>query len=91
MLSLIIIGGTSFGVVREHCADLDQARRGIAEVDSGWTYTLWPPVFFSNVDPTGGCVRNSPLREGLAELGVWELDSPEAQVREHIRKQLAAN
>jgi hypothetical protein len=84
----VVIAGTSLGVVQEHCVDLDQLRQGDREVDSRWTYILWPPLPFSAVDPAGGCVRNTPLREGLAELGIWELDSPEAQVREHIRKQL---
>jgi hypothetical protein len=84
----VVIGGTSLGVVREHCVDLDQLRQGNPEVDSHWTYILWPPLPFSAVDPAGGCVRNTPLREGLAEVGIWELDSPEEQVREHLRKQL---
>jgi hypothetical protein len=33
-------------------------------------------------------VRHSPLREGLAAIGVWDLPPAEEQVREHIETQL---
>lgn len=84
-------GGTSIGVVREHCADVDRslaAERPV--VESKWTYVVFPPLIFANLDPAGTCVRNSPLREALAELGVWELPSPEEQVDRHIQEQLEA-
>lgn len=75
-------------MVREHCLDLDASSRAEADVDSKWTYILWPPLTFANLDPAGTCVRNSPLREALGALGIWELESPEEQVREHIQEQL---
>jgi hypothetical protein len=88
LINVVLIGGTSLGVVKEHCADLEQARAGVRDVDSGWTYILWPPLTLANLDPSGGCVRNSPLREGLAAIGLWELPSADEQVERHIREQL---
>jgi hypothetical protein len=79
--------GTSTGVVREHCLDVESslvAQR--ADVDSKWTYVLWPPMPLANADPSGTCVRNSPLREVLAKADVWKLHSPEDQVRTHLEK-----
>jgi hypothetical protein len=76
------------GVVREHCLDVDSslaAQR--VDLDSKWTYVLWPPMPLANLDPSGTCVRNSPLREAMAKAGVWKLDSPDAQVRTHLEKQ----
>lgn len=78
--------GTSLGVVREHCV----VDSGAPRVESKWTYILFPPLFFANQDPPGTCVRNSPLREGLAAAGIWELPSPERQVADHIVSQLPA-
>jgi hypothetical protein len=86
---LIFWGGTSLGVVREHCLNVEASRStNSVKVESGWTYVVWPPLIFANVDPTGQCVRNSPLREGLDAIGVWSLPSPEDQVREHIEDQI---
>jgi hypothetical protein len=86
-----LISGTSMGVVWEHCADIPSSfRGGSVDIDSSWTYIMWPPLPFANFDPPGTCVRNSPLREGLAAVGIWELETPEQQVRTHIERQLAA-
>ncbi len=87
-LQIIAWAGTSMGVVREHCLDIEASQAlGRPQVESGWEYILFPPITFANLDPNGICVRNSPLREGLAALGIWGLPSPEEQVREHIAKQ----
>jgi hypothetical protein len=80
--------GTSLGVVREHCLDVESsvaAQR--VDVDNKWTYILWPPLTLANLDPSGTCVRSAPLREALGAIGVWKLDSPEEQVRVHLEKQ----
>ena len=83
-------GGTSLGIVREHCADLDRTlATGRPTVESKWTYVIFPPLAFANLDPAGACVRNAPLLEALSALGIWELPSPQEQVAEHIRDQLA--
>ncbi|HEY8083316.1 MAG TPA: hypothetical protein VIE64_07150 [Solirubrobacterales bacterium] len=88
---IIFWGGTSLGVVHEYCLD-EQASRATnsVQVESSWTYILWPPFFFANVDPAGRCVRNSPLREGLNAVGIWHLPSPEEQVSDHIEDQLGS-
>jgi hypothetical protein len=90
LLSQVVFwGGTSLGVVHEHCLDVgaSEASRSV-EVDSKWTYILWPPLTFGAIDPSGRCVRNTPLREGLSAVGIWDLPSPEEQVRDHIQDQL---
>jgi hypothetical protein len=85
----VVIAGTSIGAVREHCLDVGESEAlQRVEVDTGWTYMLWPPLVFASLDPAGRCVRNSPLREGLAYIGLWELPSAEEQVREHVLDQL---
>ena len=88
LAQIIFWSGTSLGVVREHCLDLEASSRASADVDSKWTYILCPPLTFANLDPDGTCVRNSPLREGLEVIGIWDLPSPEEQVREHLQEQL---
>lgn len=89
LASFVLIAGTSFGVVREHCADLETSSRETGvDIDSGWTYIVWPPFTFANIDPSGGCVRNAPAREVLDAVGIWELPPPEVQVREHVLQQL---
>ena len=85
---IVVWGGAGFGVVREHCLELETSTATQPDLDSKWTYVLWPPSFLANLDPPGTCVRNSPLHEGLSELGVWELPPPGEQVREHIVEQL---
>jgi hypothetical protein len=65
--------------------------RALGVVESRWTYVVFPPIIFANLDPDGRCVRNSPLREGLSALGVWELPPPQEQVTEHIRDQVIEN
>jgi hypothetical protein len=84
----VLIAGTTMGVVREHCLDLESSSGATVDIDSGWTYVLLPPLMFANVDPAGGCVRNSPLREALAGVGVWDLPSAREQVRRHVVEQL---
>jgi hypothetical protein len=86
---IIFWGGTSTGVVREYCLDVagSQATQRVV-VESHWTYILWPPLFFSALDPPGRCVRNTPLHEGLSAVGIWSLPSPEEQVRDHVQGQL---
>ena len=79
----------SFGLVREHCLDIDESERSQrVEVDSHWTYILWPPLMFAGLDPPGRCVRNTPAREGLHQVGIWKLASAEDQVRDHVEDQL---
>jgi hypothetical protein len=93
LAQLVLFLGTSFGVVREYCLDEDASRAtNSVQVESSWTYILWPPLFFANTDPPGRCVRNSPLREALGAVGVWNLPpSPEQQVKDHIESQLLRN
>jgi hypothetical protein len=84
-----VILTSSLGVVREHCLDVDESERsGKVDVDNHWTYIIWPPFTFAGLDPAGRCVRNLPFREGLHQLGIWELPSPERQVRDHLQGQL---
>jgi hypothetical protein len=88
LVQLVLVFGTSFGVVHEYCFDEAASRAtNSVQVDRSWTYILWPPFFFANTDPPGRCVRNSPLREGLGALGVWDLPSPEQQVKDHLESQ----
>ena len=85
---VVFFGGTGLGVVREHClAPGSSLKEGKIQVDSRWTYVLWPPLLFAPNDPNGNCIRNSPLREGLDAVGIWHLPAPEAQVREHLKQQ----
>ncbi len=88
LAQFIFWGGTSLGVVRESCVDLERSTQSRLEIDTHWTYILLPPGPLANIDPAGTCVRNSPLREGLSAIGIWELASPEQQVREHVEEQL---
>ncbi|MGH2963822.1 MAG: hypothetical protein ACRDMH_00355 [Solirubrobacterales bacterium] len=89
LVQIIFWGGTSLGVVHEHCLDSNASQAsGQVVVDSHWTYILWPPLFFAAADPAGRCVRNTPLREGLDAIGIWSLPSPEQQVHDHIESQL---
>ncbi len=89
LASFTFFTGTSMGVVREHCLDLENSNQvDGADIDRKWTYILFPPLTFANLNPPGGCVRNSPLREGLSAVGIWKLPSAEAQVERHISEQL---
>jgi hypothetical protein len=89
LLSQVIFwSGTSTGIVREHCLDVDASERTQSvQVDSHWTLILFPPMLFSAADPAGRCVRNTPLREGLAALSIWSLDAASEQVRVHAVEQ----
>lgn len=88
-IQAVLLMGTSMGVVRESCLDISSSMSSRSvKVDSSWTYIVWPPLVFANLDPAGRCVRNSPLREGLSALDIWSLPSPEVQVRDHIENQL---
>jgi len=81
--------GSSTGIVREYCLDVPASRAtNSVQVESSWTYVMWPPLIFSSADPGGRCVRNTPLHEGLSALGIWKLPTPEQQVREHIAEQI---
>lgn len=81
--------GSATGVVREHCLDTDASNRaGAVEVESKWTYMLWPPGPLASVDPPGRCVRLSPLHEALSAVGVWKLSPATVQVRQHVLDQL---
>lgn len=87
-VQFVFWGGTSLGVVKEHCLDVEASERaGTVRVDSHWTYIVFPPIFFSAADPAGRCIRNTPLREGLAALSIWSLDSSSEQVRDHVVEQ----
>lgn len=85
----VTLFGTVNGAVKEHCLDVgaSEALQRV-DVDSHWTYVLWPPLPFAAVDPAGRCVRNNPAREALDYVGIWELPSPEEQVRRHVVGQL---
>jgi hypothetical protein len=77
------------GVVREHCLDVKASQAtGTVQVDSHWTYIVWPPLYFAAMDPAGRCVRNTPLHEALSYVGIWKLPSPTEQVRRHVTSQL---
>jgi len=81
----VIVLGTCSGVVQERCAStVAVSATGAVQVDSHWTYVLWPPLFLASIDPAGRCVRNSPLHVGLSAIGLWKLPSAEDQVRQHI-------
>jgi len=89
LAQVVLFFGTSFGVVHEYCFDESASRAtNSVQVESSWTYILWPPLFLANTDPEGRCVRNSPLREGLGAVGIWMLPSPEQQVKDHLESQL---
>jgi len=79
-------------VIQERCleADASAATRSV-QVDTHWTYIVWPPFALASLDPPGTCVRNSPLHVGLDAVGVWKLPSAEDQVRQHILDQLPAS
>jgi hypothetical protein len=86
---LLLQLGFAFPVVREHCADLEAtAATQQINIDSKWTYILWPPLYLAPLDPAGRCVRNSPAREFADAIGVWKLPDPKEQVRRHIAEQL---
>lgn len=88
----LAIAGSSLGVVKQHCLDVESSIQAeSADVDSSWTYILWPPLFFANADPMDKvCVRNSPVREALGASGVWELGTPEEQLRLRVEDVLEA-
>lgn len=89
LAQVVLFFGSSSGVVREYCLDGNASRAtNSVQVESSWTYILWPPLFLANVDPPGRCVRNSPLREALGAVGIWDLPSPEQQVKDHLESQL---
>ncbi len=81
--------GSATGIVREYCLDVSaSSATNSVQVESSWTYVMWPPLIFSSADPPGRCVRNTPLHQGLSTIGIWTLPSPEQQVREHVADQL---
>lgn len=76
---------SSSGIVHEHC--LAKNAQSIRDVESGWTYVMWPPLVLAHVDPPGRCVRNSVGREVLSLVGIWPLGTPSEQVEAHLRSQ----
>lgn len=89
LLFLVVQLGLGSGVVREYCLNVQASQAtGTVQVESHWTYIVWPPLYFAALDPAGRCVRNAPLHEALSYLGIWKLPSPTEQVRRHIASQL---
>jgi hypothetical protein len=89
ILFLVVQLTLGSGVVREHCLDVRASQAtGTVQVDSHWTYIVWPPLYFAALDPAGRCVRNTVLHEALSYLGILKLPSPTEQVRRHIASQL---
>jgi len=70
-------------VAREHCLVREGNGASSVHVESSWDFDL----DFGNLsDPapdTPNCVRNTPLREGLSVVGIWDLGPPEDQLAEH--------
>jgi hypothetical protein len=87
---LLLQVGLAAPVVREHCADDLQSIVATQEVqiDSKWTFIMWPPLYFAPLDPAGRCVRNSLAREFADTIGVWKLPDAKEQVRQHVFEQL---
>lgn len=85
---LLLFTGFGSGVVREHCIDSEASNAtGAVQVDSRWTYVVWPPLIFAGADPPGGrCVRNQPGTAALQYLGVRDLGGPNEQVRKSLRE-----
>lgn len=73
------------GIVKEHC--LASNAENIHQVESSWTYIIWPPLIFTALDPPGRCVRNTIAREALGKAGIWPLGTPSEQVDAHLRSQ----
>jgi hypothetical protein len=74
--------GLVFPVVNTHCVEGTDVRD--ARVESGWQFN-WIGGGFPNPAPdTEGCVRNTPTREALSALGIWDLGSPENQVARNV-------
>lgn len=75
LIGIVLIGlqflflASATGVVKEHC--LGSEPTNPEDVESGWTYILWPPLIFTAVDPPGRCVRNTIGREALGAVGIW--------------------
>lgn len=91
LIGIVVLGlqvfllASATGVVKEHC--LAGNAQDIQDVESGWTYILWPPLVFTALDPAGRCVRNTIAREALGKAGIWPLGSPAEQVKSHLRRQ----
>jgi hypothetical protein len=85
LLGLFVVGllGLVGPVAREHCLVREGKGAASLQVESNWDINLGDLL-----DPardTDDCVRNTPLREGLSAVGIWELGSPEHQVAEHVQ------
>ena len=91
ILGILVFGLQAFflasatGIVKEHC--LASNAENIQQVESGWTYILWPPLIFTALDPPGRCVRNTIAREALGKVGIWPLGTPSEQVEAHLKSQ----
>lgn len=81
----VLFLASATGVVKEHC--LASEPTSLQDVESGWTYILWPPLIFTAIDPPGRCVRNTIARELLGTVGIWPLGTPAEQVDAHLRSQ----
>lgn len=83
----VLVAGFGSGIVREHCIDAEASNRtGELQLDSRWTYVLWPPLVLAADDPSPRCVRNHPGTAALGYLGVR--DRPKPQLRKHLTKHL---
>jgi hypothetical protein len=90
LAALVFFAGFGSGVVREHCIDSAASNAtGEVQVDSRWTYIVWPPLVFAGKDPPPGrCVRNQPGTAALQYLGVRDLGGPNEQVRKSLQEKL---
>lgn len=67
--------GVGVPVVREHCLT-GSGPNDPLEVETRWRLAI--PVLGAIDDAE--CVRNTPFREGLGAIGIWELDDPRRQI-----------
>jgi hypothetical protein len=71
--------GFNFPVVRQHCLEGGGFRADV-QIDSTWKVVL-DTVPQDDVEL---CVRNSPSRELLNAVGIWDLPDPETQVKDAL-------
>ena len=69
-------------VAREHCLVQEGKGAPSLHIESSWDFDLDLGNLSNPAPDTPNCVRNTPLREGLSAVGVWELGSPEQQLAE---------
>jgi hypothetical protein len=73
-------------VAREHCLVQEGKGAFSLHVESSWDFDLDLGNLSNPAPDTPNCVRNTPLREGLSAVGVWELGSAEDQLAEHTAR-----